>query len=146
MWEERVLAHAASSLYDLDGVVNGRDDLRPWEDGELGSIDGLDLIHLQCHIGTDTVALARRGARTVGLDFSPAALAVAANLAERCRLDIDWVCADAYDAMTAAGGRRPAAEGSMWSTPESALSAGSRTLAAGHGWWRDSWRQEGFST
>ena len=106
MWEERVPAHAASSLYHLDGVVNGRDDLRPWEEAELGSIDGLDLIHLQCHIGTDTVALARRGARTVGLDFSPAALAVAANLAERCRLDIDWVCADVYDAITAAGGRR----------------------------------------
>jgi SAM-dependent methyltransferase len=106
MWEERVPAHAGSSLYDLDGVVRGRDDLRPWEDGELGSIDDLDLIHLQCHIGTDTVALARRGARTVGLDFSPAALAVAANLAERCRLDIDWVCSDVYDAIPAVAGRR----------------------------------------
>jgi hypothetical protein len=57
-------------MYDLDGVVAGRDDLRPWEVDELGPLDGLDVVHLQCHIGTDTVALARRGARVVGLDFS----------------------------------------------------------------------------
>ena len=69
-WDERVPAHAASAFYDLDAVVAGRDDLRPWEDAELGSLEGLDVVHLQCHIGTDTVALARRGARVVGLDFS----------------------------------------------------------------------------
>jgi SAM-dependent methyltransferase len=105
MWDERAPAHAASPLYHLDRVVDGRDDLRPWEDRELGSIDGLELIHLQCHIGTDTVALARRGARTVGLDFSPSALAVAADLAARCGLDIDWLCSDVYDAVEAVDGR-----------------------------------------
>lgn len=106
MWDERVPVHANSALYDLDRVVEGRDDLRPWEDRELGPIRGLDLIHLQCHIGTDTVALARRGAHTVGLDFSEPAVAVAAGLAERCGLAIDWVCADLYDAITAVSGRR----------------------------------------
>jgi SAM-dependent methyltransferase len=105
MWDERVPVHAASDLYDLDGLVAGRDDLRPWEDRELGPLSGLDVVHLQCHIGTDTVALARRGARTVGLDFSAAALAVAAPLARRCGLDIEWVCADVYDAAGALAGR-----------------------------------------
>ncbi len=28
----------------------------------LGTIDGLDVVHLQCHIGTDTLSLARLGA------------------------------------------------------------------------------------
>jgi 2-polyprenyl-3-methyl-5-hydroxy-6-metoxy-1,4-benzoquinol methylase len=106
MWDERVPAHAASELYDLQGVVAGRDDLRPWETEELGPLDGLDLIHLQCHIGTDTVALARRGARTTGLDFSAPALEVAARLGEACGLAIDWVEADVYDAATAVDGRR----------------------------------------
>ena len=105
MWDERVPAHAASTLYDLDAVVAGRDDLRPWEDAELGAVDGLDVIHLQCHIGTDTVALARRGARTVGLDFSQPALSVAAGLAGRCGLETQWICADVYDANAAVGGR-----------------------------------------
>ena len=31
----------------------------------LGRLDGLDVVHLQCHIGTDTVSLARLGARSV---------------------------------------------------------------------------------
>ena len=36
----------------------------------LGGIAGLDVVHLQCHIGTDTVSLARLGARSgTGLDF-----------------------------------------------------------------------------
>jgi 2-polyprenyl-3-methyl-5-hydroxy-6-metoxy-1,4-benzoquinol methylase len=40
----------------------------------VGSVDGLDVIHVQCHIGFDTISLARRGARVTGLDSSPAAL------------------------------------------------------------------------
>jgi 2-polyprenyl-3-methyl-5-hydroxy-6-metoxy-1,4-benzoquinol methylase len=99
MWDERVPAHAESSLYALDDVVAGRDDLRPWEDEDLGPIYGLDVIHLQCQIGTDTVALARRGARTVGLDFSAPALRVAASLATLCGLGIEWVCSDVHDAV-----------------------------------------------
>ena len=105
LWDERVPAHAASAEYDLDGIVAGRDQLRPWELEHVGAVDGLDLIHLQCHIGTDTIGWARRGARTVGLDFSAPALAVAADLAHRCGLEVDWVESDVYDAVAAVDGR-----------------------------------------
>lgn len=41
----------------------------------LGDINGLRVVHLQCHIGTDTLSLARLGAHAVvGLDFSPKSL------------------------------------------------------------------------
>jgi SAM-dependent methyltransferase len=106
MWDDLARLHAATAYYDLPGVVAGRDDLRPWEDAELGPLDGLDLIHLQCHIGTDTVALARRGARVVGLDFSASSLGIADQLAMDCGLDIDWVRCDVYDAATVLAGRR----------------------------------------
>jgi SAM-dependent methyltransferase len=56
---------------------------------------GRDVVHIQCHIGFDTIALARRGARVTGVDFSPASLAKAAYLAERCGVEIEWVQADA---------------------------------------------------
>lgn len=47
----------------------------------LGDITGLDCIHLQCHIGTDTLSLARLGAASVtGLDFSAAAITAAQEL------------------------------------------------------------------
>jgi SAM-dependent methyltransferase len=52
-------------------------------------------VHIQCHIGFDTIALARRGANVTGVDFSRASLAKAADLAERCGVEIEWVQADA---------------------------------------------------
>ena len=55
---------------------------------KLARLDGLDIVHLQCHIGTDTVSLSRlRPRSTAGLDFSPAALRAARELAVRARLE-----------------------------------------------------------
>lgn len=105
LWDEMAELHPSTALYDVDGIVEGRDDLRPWEDGELGPVAGLDLVHLQCHIGTDTVSWARRGARVVGLDFSSVALDAARALGRRCGLEIEWVQADVHDAVEALGGR-----------------------------------------
>ena len=69
--------HAASHDYDLAGLAADPPRLspvvtydRPW----LGDLTGLDVVHLQCHIGTDTVSLARLGGRVTGVDFSPSAL------------------------------------------------------------------------
>jgi 2-polyprenyl-3-methyl-5-hydroxy-6-metoxy-1,4-benzoquinol methylase len=104
-WDEAAPLHAASDLYDLAGFEAGRDDTRPFESIELGPVSGRDLIHLQCHLGTDTLSWARRGARVVGLDFSPASLKIAAQLAADCDLSADFVCADVYDALDALGGR-----------------------------------------
>ena len=88
------------------GFVAGRDALRPFEDAELGPVAGLDLVHLQCHLGTDTLSWARRGARVVGLDLSAASVAVARQLATDCGLAAEFVAADVYDAVTVLGGRR----------------------------------------
>jgi SAM-dependent methyltransferase len=104
LWEEMAGYHPSSPLYDVEAFVAGRDDLRPWEDAELGPVDGLDLLHLQCHIGTDTLGWARRGARVTGLDFSGTALASAAELASRCGLEATWVESDVYEASAAVGG------------------------------------------
>jgi 2-polyprenyl-3-methyl-5-hydroxy-6-metoxy-1,4-benzoquinol methylase len=104
-WDESAPLHASSSYYDLDGFREGRDDIRPFELEELGSVAGLDLVHLQCHIGTDTLSWARHGARVVGLDFSPASIDIATRLAEQCRLEAEFVCADVYDSEEALDGR-----------------------------------------
>ena len=73
----------------------------------LGSVKGLDVVHLQCHIGTDTLSLARLGARSViGLDFSRPALDVAARLAAECDATIDYVESELYDAVDTLGAGR----------------------------------------
>jgi SAM-dependent methyltransferase len=104
-WDESAPLHAASLFYDLDGFRAGRDDIRPFELDELGSVTGLDLVHLQCHLGTDTLSWARHGARVVGLDFSPAAIEAARQLAFDCGIDAEFVCADVYDARGALADR-----------------------------------------
>jgi SAM-dependent methyltransferase len=108
-WDERAPAHAASPDYAvarfiedpafISGVV--RFDLPL-----LGEVRGLRGAHLQCHIGTDTLSLARLGADMSGLDFSPAAVAEARRLASATGADVQFVQAEAYDAVEALGGAR----------------------------------------
>jgi SAM-dependent methyltransferase len=81
---------------------------RPREAAVLGDVTGLDLVHLQCHFGKDTLGWARAGARVTGLDFSAAAIDAARELADRAGLAdrADFVCAPVADAVTALDGRR----------------------------------------
>ncbi len=104
-WDERVPAHVASDLYDVDGFIAGRNSLEEFERAELGSVDGLDLVHLQCHFGLDTLSWARLGARVTGLDFSGPAIDEATRLAAEVGIEADFVAADVYGAVDALGGR-----------------------------------------
>jgi SAM-dependent methyltransferase len=86
-WDERTPLHLASPFYDVPGVLAGRSTLHPFEVDELGTVDGMDLVHLQCHFGLDTISWARQGARVTGLDFSAPAIAAAKELATQCGID-----------------------------------------------------------
>jgi SAM-dependent methyltransferase len=69
----------------------------------LGDVRGARGVHLQCHIGTDTISLARLGARMTGLDFSPASVAEARRVAELVGAEVEFVEADVYDAVERLG-------------------------------------------
>jgi len=104
-WDDRAVAHAVRSglgyqvqqyIDDkqlLSGVV--RFDLE-----RLGSVAGLRTVHLQCHLGTDTLSLARLGARVTGLDFSPVSIAEARALVAETGDEVDFVEADVHAAAT----------------------------------------------
>lgn len=104
-WDERVPLHVASDFYDLDAFRAGKDALRDFERAEVGDVTGRSLLHLQCHIGVDTLSWARHGAsRVVGLDFSEPAVDVARDLAAELGLTADraaFVASDVYDAREA---------------------------------------------
>jgi SAM-dependent methyltransferase len=72
----------------------------------LGEVRGQHGVHLQCHIGTDTISLARLGASMCGLDLSPASVEAARALARELGHDIAFVEADVYDAVAALGAGR----------------------------------------
>jgi SAM-dependent methyltransferase len=97
-WEERVSLHLGSELYDLPSFRSGRSSLFPYELEELGAVAGRDLLHLQCHIGLDTISWSRLGARATGLDYSAAAVSAARVLAAEEALPAEFVEASVADA------------------------------------------------
>lgn len=88
-WNERASFHLDTELYRsmVDRLRAGGDCLLPLEDAELGDLAGVDVLHMQCHLGTDTLSLARRGARAIGVDFSPVAIERARRLAFELGID-----------------------------------------------------------
>lgn len=105
-WDERATLHAASGEYGIARLVSdpkALSDVVAFDAPRLGDISGRRAVHLQCHIGTDTVSLARLGAQVTGLDFSASAVAAAMDLARRCGVDASFVEGDAYDAVSLLG-------------------------------------------
>ena len=100
-WDERVAGHIGPGGYDLDGLVddpNHLSDVVAFDRDVFGDVTGKRLLHSQCHIGTDTLSWAKLGAIVTGIDFSPAALAVARDLAARGGWDATFVETEFYDA------------------------------------------------
>jgi SAM-dependent methyltransferase len=108
-WNDRVEAHAASPDYAVARFADDPafvSDVVRFDRPRLGDIAGLDAVHLQCHIGTDTVSLARLGARMTGLDFSAPALEQGRRLAAAAGVEVEFVESDLYGAVDALGGER----------------------------------------
>ncbi|NQW10898.1 MAG: class I SAM-dependent methyltransferase [Alphaproteobacteria bacterium] len=97
-WDELVDHHVGAESYGVDALRRGERRLHPIEEGEIGDVAGLDVLHLQCHFGVDSLILAQRGARVTGLDFSPRAIETARALAEELGLPGTFVEGDLYAA------------------------------------------------
>lgn len=99
-WDSLAQVHGEGSdaYYDIDALAAGRDTLSAVElaavECAVGDVAGKDVLHVQCHLGLDSVSLARRGARVTGVDFSSASLEKAAAIARRCEVDVDFVEGD----------------------------------------------------
>jgi SAM-dependent methyltransferase len=108
-WDERAPAHAASPDYavqrftDDPGFIS---DVVRFDLPLLGDVTGLTGVHLQCHIGTDTISLARLGASMTGLDFSAASLEQARAIATQVATPVDFVEGDVYAGVDLLGAER----------------------------------------
>lgn len=96
-WDERAVLHEGSEYYDLKGIEKGKNSLVDYEIQELGDINGKKIIHLQCHIGTESISLAKLGADVTGVDYSASAIEIAKRLSEKCDSDCKFICANVYD-------------------------------------------------
>ena len=100
-WDERAPAHAASADYQVSEFLADPKHLSRvvrFDLPLLGDISGRRGVHLQCHIGTDTISLARLGASMTGVDFSAPALAQARDLAAKTGADAEFVESEVYSA------------------------------------------------
>ncbi len=107
-WDDRAELHMAGNYCDYQRLLEDPTaiSIELAQDIErFGDLAGKDVIHLQCHVGTDTIGFARRGAsRVIGLDLSEASLAHARSIAERAGADVEFVHANVYDARQAVSG------------------------------------------
>jgi SAM-dependent methyltransferase len=100
-WDERARAHAASADYrvtDFAADPEHLSDVVRFDLPLLGDVKGLRGVHLQCHIGTDTISLARLGATMTGVDFSSASLAEARRISGLAGNPVEFVESELYSA------------------------------------------------
>lgn len=102
-WDEVAPHHAASEFYAVERFVAAPDGLGTIETAELGPVSGLEICHLQCHIGLDTLSLAHRGAIVTGVDFSVESLRIARELSARTKINAEFVQSDVLDAAATLG-------------------------------------------
>lgn len=104
-WEALARFHGTGDddYYDLDrlragGSLMGDEELAALDAATAGrGLAGLAVLHLQCHIGCDSVALARGGATVTAVDFSRTALDRLEVLAKECGVTVAALEADATD-------------------------------------------------
>jgi SAM-dependent methyltransferase len=89
LWEEWTPVNVGSAFYAAQRFRDDPSDVRiaEWQQAEVGDVKSKTLLHLQCHFGLDTLSWLRLGAaRVTGVDFSPAGIAAARELASQVGL------------------------------------------------------------
>ncbi|HEX8672659.1 MAG TPA: class I SAM-dependent methyltransferase [Longimicrobium sp.] len=96
-WNAATVAHNSHKGDQAAFFRAGGDTLFPEELELLGDVEGLELLHLQCNAGQDTLSLARRGARATGVDISDEAIRFARELSAGSGIAAEFERADVYD-------------------------------------------------
>lgn len=105
-WNERAGIHRRSRTYNVQAYLDDPNHLSSvvrFDQPYLGDLTGLTVVHLQCHIGTDTLSLARLGADVTGLDLSDASIAEARRLFADTGTDGRFEIASVDDAVEVLG-------------------------------------------
>ncbi|MFH1939913.1 MAG: hypothetical protein ABIK21_07200 [bacterium] len=77
-WDEITPIHYKS--YDIEKLKQGKSLIDEIQKKEMGDVKDKSLLHLQCHIGTDSLSWALEGAQVTGMDFSGESIIIANEL------------------------------------------------------------------
>jgi SAM-dependent methyltransferase len=96
-WNHATPVHNSHKKNQADFLKRGGTTLFPEELELLGELSGLDIVHLQCNAGQDSLSLANLGAHVIAIDISDAAIEFALDLSARSGIDAEFVRADIFD-------------------------------------------------
>jgi SAM-dependent methyltransferase len=99
-WDDRAPIDFQSDGYGVPEFVSDPAALTPtvgFDRTELADVRGRSLLHLQCHIGTDTISWARLGATVTGVDFSPRSIDFARRISSMAGAPARFVVSDVYE-------------------------------------------------
>jgi len=97
LWNARTEFHVKSPFYDMETFMKGKSSLDDIVTGMLDDLNGLSVLHLQCHFGQDSLSIARMGAKVTGVDISDKSIEKAQELNESLGLDAEFICCDVYE-------------------------------------------------
>lgn len=95
-WDEVAPVHEKS--YDIPSLKSGKSQIDKYQQNELYPITGKSLLHLQCHIGTDSISLALDGAKVTGIDYSERSIEIAKKLNSEMGTQVNFLVSNVFDA------------------------------------------------
>lgn len=94
-WNELADIHAKGTFYPVEAVVGGDSTLRAVEIDLLAKSTAQRVLHSHCHIGLDTMSIARTRQHVTGMDFSAQAITHAREIARSAGVtNCDFLVAD----------------------------------------------------
>ena len=96
-WNKAAPIHLRSQLYNLKDFQKGKTSLQEIEVKELGNVRRKKLLHLLCHIGMDTLSLARKGAVVTGVDLSDESISIAKKLSLENKIPARFISSNVYN-------------------------------------------------
>lgn len=96
-WDGLAATHYKN--YHINRLLAGQPLLNDLIRAEVGDVTGKSLVHLLCHIGTDTLSWALLGAEVTGIDISPESLKFARRLAEQMGIHAKFIESDVMEVM-----------------------------------------------
>jgi len=93
------LAETHYKNYHTDRLMAGEPLLNDVIRSEVGDVRDKSLVHLLCHIGTDTLSWALLGAQVTGIDISPESLKYARKLADQMGIEAEFIESDVMKVM-----------------------------------------------
>ncbi len=97
LWNKKTPAHIASDFYDNEAFLAGKNTLNDIELALFPAMEGLKVLHSQCHFGQDSLSMARMGAEVTGVDFSQEAIAQARKMNDLLKLETQFIQANVLE-------------------------------------------------